>query len=453
MSATNSLLIVNAQLVNEGAITESDVLIRHGRIEAIGRGLSLSAPDVDVLDAQGRYLLPGMIDDHIVMPDSDSEDKPSTLTESCAAVAGGITSFMGVPDASAKKNAVCDAETLNAKKQQAAGRSMANFAFYMGAATDNLEAVQALNPKDACGVHVFMGGATGRNLVDDPEILESLFTHSPVLIAAHCEDTPTIMEHEESYRGIYGDEIPFYLHPTIRSEAACYDASSLAVELAKRCDTALHVLHVSTAKEAEMFADDNLADKLITAEVGVPFLHFADEDYAVQGAYIKSQPAIKTAEDRAGLIQGLLDGHLDMIGSGHVAQALADKQHTNYFKVPSGFPLADYALPTLLEHFQDGIFTLEFIAEKTSHAVAERFAIKERGYIREGYWADLVLVDTARSFTATHETTVSQVGWTPFNGYEFRSSVAATIVNGTLVWQDGELLATPPKGVALEFDR
>jgi len=449
----SSLLIVNAQLVNEGSISDADVLIRHGRIEAIGHGLSASAPDVDVLDAQGRYLLPGMIDAHMSMPDARSEDAANTVTESSAAVAGGITSFMGVPDATVQTASISDIETLNEQKQRAAGRSLANFAFYMGATTNNLDVIKKLKPKDACGVHVFMGGATGNALVDDPEVLEQIFKHAPVLIAAHCEDTPTVLEHEESYRGIYGDDIPFYLHPTIRSEAACYTSSSMALELAKRCEAALHVLHVSTAKEAEMFAAAALADKLITAEVGMPFLHFADGDYAEQGGNIKQNPAIKTAADRAGLIQGLLDGHLDMIGTGHVPHMLADKQHTNYFKVPAGFPLADYALPMVLEHFQDGIFTLEFIAEKISHAVAERFAIKERGYIREGYWADLVLVDTAKPFTATHESTLSQAAWTPFNGYEFRSSVAATIVNGTVVWHEGQLVNTPPKGVALEFER
>ncbi|MGB5599510.1 dihydroorotase [Thiothrix litoralis] len=444
----SSLLIVNANLVNEGQITEADVLIRDGRIASIGR--HLSAPGVRVLDAAGRHLLPGMIDDQVHFREPGMTHKADMASESRAAVAGGVTSFMDMPNTI--PNAL-DSATLNDKKHLAAGRSLGNYGFYLGASNDNLEVIKALNPKDACGIKVFMGASTGNMLVDDPEILEQIFTHAPILISAHCEDTPTIMENEESYRSIYGDNIPFNLHPTIRSEAACYKSSSMAMELAKRCGTRLHILHISTAKEAEMFSDADLKDKQITAEACVHFLHFADEDYATKGALIKCNPAIKTAEDRAGIIQALLDGRLDVIGTDHAPHTWEEKHNPSYFKAPSGLPLVQHALPTVLEHYQDGIFTLEFIVEKTSHAVAEMFNIKDRGYIREGYWADLTLVDLDKPFVSTHANSLSKCGWTPFDGYEFRSSIAATLVNGQLVWQDGKLLDVAPLGMALEFDR
>ena len=444
----NNCLIVNANLVNEGVITQRDVLIRNGRIEAIGHGLS--APGVRVVDAAGRYLLPGMIDDQVHFREPGLTHKGDMATESRAAVAGGITSFMDMPNTTPN---TLNTAVLNEKKQLAAGRSLANYAFYLGASNDNLESIKALDPRDACGIKVFMGASTGNMLVDDPEVFEQIFTHAPTLIAAHCEDTPSILENEESYRGIYGDAIPFHLHPVIRIEAACYKSSSMAMELAKRCGTRLHILHISTAKEAEMFADLPLKDKRITAEACVHFLHFADEDYATKGSLIKCNPAIKTAEDRAGIIQALLDGRLDVIGTDHAPHTWGEKQSESYFKAPSGLPLVQHALQTVLEHYQDGIFSLEFIVEKTSHAVAEMFNIKERGYIREGYWADLVLVDLDKPFLATHANSLSKCGWTPFDGYEFRSSIAATWVNGCLVWQDGQVLDVPAQGMALVFDR
>lgn len=442
-------LIVNATVVNEGQLQTADVLIRAGRIEAIGQQLSAPA-NIPVFDASGLHLLPGMIDDQVHFREPGLIHKGDIASESRAAVAGGVTSFMDMPNT--LPNTLTTA-LLNEKKQLAMGRAMGNYAFYLGASKDNLEAIKALPPRDACGVKVFMGASTGNMLVDDPEILEQIFTHAPILIAAHCEDTPTILENEESYRSIYGDAIPFHLHPVIRSEAACYKSSTLAIELAKRCGTRLHILHISTAREAELFSDADLAHKQITAEACVHFLHFADEDYASKGALLKCNPAIKTAEDRAGIIQGLLDGRLDVIGTDHAPHTWAEKHNGNYFKTPSGLPLVQHALQTVLEHYHDGIFTLEFIVEKTSHAVAELFNIKERGYIREGYWADLVLVDLEKPMIATHANSLAQCGWTPFDGYEFRSSIAATFVNGQLVWHNGKLCDIAPAGIALEFAR
>lgn len=444
----SSLLIVNARLVNEGQITQQDVLIRNGRIEAIGSNLAVQA--AGILDAKGCYLLPGMIDDQVHFREPGMPLKADIATDSRAAVAGGITSFMDMPNTIPN---TLDTDAINARKQLAAGRSAGNYAFYLGASNDNIEAIKALNPRDVCGVKVFMGASTGNMLVDDPDVLEQIFTHAPTIVAAHCEDTPMILENEESYRSIYGDEIPFNLHPTIRSEEACYKSSSMALELAQCCDTRLHILHVSTAREAEMFADTELKDKRITAEACVHFLHFADEDYAEKGALIKCNPAIKTAEDRAGIIQGLLDGRLDVIGTDHAPHTWEEKQNSSYFKAPSGMPLVQHALQAVLEYYQDGIFTLEFIAEKTSHAVAEMFNIRDRGYIREGYWADLVLVDPEKPSLATHANSLYKCGWTPFDGYEFRSTIVATIVNGQLVWKNGKLLDVTPVGMALEFER
>ena len=442
-------LIVNAQVVNEGSISTSDLLIREGRIEKIAPQIQVDSA-IPVLDAQGRYLLPGMIDDQVHFREPGLTHKGDMLSESRAAVAGGITSFMDMPNTVPN---TLSSQALLEKKQLAAGRVAANYAFYLGASNDNLEAIKALNPKDACGVKVFMGASTGNMLVDDPDILEQIFKHAPTLIAAHCEDTPTIIENEESYRSIYGDSIPFHLHPIIRSEAACYKSSSLAIELAQRCDTRLHILHISTAAEAERFSDLPLENKKITAEACVHFLHFADEDYASKGALIKCNPAIKTAADRAGIIQALLDGRLDVIGTDHAPHTWDEKHNSSYFKTPSGLPLVQHALPTVLEHYHDGIFTLEFIVEKTSHAVAQLFDIQERGYIREGYWADLVLVDLDKPFTATHANSLSKCAWTPFDGFEFRSSIAATWVNGQLVWQDVKLCEAAPAGLALSFNR
>lgn len=445
-----SLLIVNANIVNEGKIMAGDVFIRDGRIEVIGSHLHQAADRV--LDAAGRFLLPGMIDDQVHFREPGMEEEGDLFTESRAAVAGGITSFMDMPN---NEPLTLQSENISDKLQRASGRAMANFGFYLGASNDNLETIKALDPRLACGVAVFIGSACTQKLVDDPETLELIFKHSPVLIAAHCEDTPTILENEESYRSIYGDQIPVEFHPQIRSEDACYLASSQVVELAQRCKTRLHVLHVSTARELELFSRASLdQEKRITAEVCPHYLFFSEEDYASKGSLIKCAPAIKSSEDQAGLIQGLLENRLDMIGSGHAPHRWADKQGDNYFTIPSGAPQVQDALLSVLEHYHDGILSLEDIVNKTSHAVARLFNIQERGFIREGYWADLVLVDLEQTKLQGHADALCKVGWTPYAGYTFRSQIAATIVNGELLWHEREWL-TPSHatGQALSFER
>lgn len=443
----NSLLITNAKIVNEGEVQEGDVLIKNGRIEKIGSEISAESVK-QIIDAKGKALLPGMIDGQVHFREPGMEHKATIATESRAAVAGGITSFMDMPNTVPN---TLSSDVLEDKYRLAADRSLANYSFYLGASNDNLEDIKSLDPNAACGIKVFMGASTGNMLVDDPEILDNIFKHAPTLVATHCEDTPTILENEESYRQIHGDDIPFELHPIIRSEEACYKSSSFAVELAKKHGTKLHVLHISTAKEVGLFTDDALKDKQISAEACAHFLVFSDEDYAEKGSLIKCNPAIKTAEDRAGIIQGLMEGRIDTIATDHAPHTWEEKQNS-YFDAPSGLPLVQYALPSLLENYHDGIFTLEFIVEKVSHAVAERFQIKDRGYIREGYWADLTLVDLEKPTLAQHRKVLSKCKWTPFDGYEFRSSIATTIVSGNVVYLNGDI-RDAHFGQRLEFAR
>lgn len=446
------LLICNAQIVNEGSITAGDVLIEHGRIVAVG---DISAPDIkcdQVLDAAGKFLLPGMIDNYVHFREPGMTLIADMASESSAAVAGGITSFLDSPDLASGTRTL---QALEEKQQLAQGRARANYGFYLGAGRDNLEVIKTLDPRLACGVNVYLGCNIENDvrLLDDTDGVESVFKNSPIIVTAHCEDMPTILENEESYRSIYAEQIPVEFHPVIRSEAACLVSTELALELAKKHDTRLHLMHISTAVQMELLSEDALSEKRITAEVCPQYLHFSDEDYATHGALIKYNPAIKTAEDRAALIQGLLDGHLDVVGSGHAPHSLESKQSRSYFEVPPGMPMVQCALLTLLENYHDGIFSMELIAEKTSHAPAELFNILERGYIREGYWADLVLVDVEKGGVATNSSSLSRCGWTPFDGYKFRSSITATLVNGELVWLDGRLQNIKPAGVALEYDR
>ncbi len=443
----DALLIRNAQIVNEGKIQSGDVLIKSGRIAKIAAEISAEGIS-QVIDAKGKTLLPGMIDGQVHFREPGMEYKATIATESRAAVAGGITSFMDMPNTIPN---TLTSEVLEDKYRLAADRSIANYSFYLGASNDNLESIKSLDPKAACGIKVFMGASTGNMLVDNPDILDDIFKHAPTLVATHCEDTPTILENEESYRQIHGDKIPFAMHPIIRSEEACFKSSSFAVDLAKQHGTRLHVLHISTAKEVELFTNQALADKQISAEACVHFLVFSDDDYADKGALIKCNPAIKTAEDRAGIIQALMDGYIDTIATDHAPHTWKEKQ-ADYFQAPSGLPLVQYALLSLLENYHDGIFSLPFIVNKISHAVADRFQIIERGYIREGYWADLVLVDLNKPITARHDRVLSKCHWTPFDAYTFRSSIDTTIVNGKVVYSDGKVHEVG-FGQRLQFDR
>ncbi len=429
-----SLLITNALICNESRVIAGDVLVRRGRIDRVAREIPAGRVD-RIIDAGGKYLLPGFIDDQVHFREPGLTHKGDMATESAAAVAGGITSFMDMPNTipNATKRAV-----LMDKYRLARGRAKANFSFYFGAANDNLDEIRALQPGDCCGVKVFMGASTGNMLVDDPETLERIFADCPTLIATHCEDTPTIKANEERYREQYGDDVPFSAHPLIRSEEACWKSTVLATTLAKRHGTRLHVLHLTTAKELELFEPGPLNGKRITAEVCAHMLHFDDRDYEKKGAFIKCNPAIKTAADRKALIAGLIDGRLAVIATDHAPHSLAEKGE-KYFKAPSGLPLVQHALLMLLEHVHNGTLPLELIVEKTSHSVADLFSIRERGYIREGYFADLVLIDHMTPTTVRREDVLSKCGWSPFEGDTFRSSITTTIVNGVVAYENGRV--------------
>ena len=442
-----TLLILNAKIVNENTIVESDIYIRSGRIEKIGKDLSAMKVS-NVLDVKGKYVLPGMIDDQVHFREPGKEQKGNIKSESRAAVAGGVTTFFDMPNTIPH---VLNSEILEEKMAIAEHSSIANYSFYHGSSNDNLENIKIIDPLSCCGLKVFMGSTNGSVLIDDRDTLSEVFKSAPLLVATHCEDTPTIVENQENYRQIYGDDVPIALHPKIRSEEACFISTSLAIELAKMHDTRLHVLHISTAKEAELFSDLPVKEKRITNEVCEHYLTFSDEDYETKGSLIKCNPSIKTAIDRAALFQGLLEGTLDTIGTDHSPHLLSEKVG-NYFDIPAGIPSVQYVLPSLLEHYQDGIFSLELIAEKTSHAVAEIFNIKERGYIREGYWADLVVIDLEKGFTADKKGVISKCAWTPYEDFEFRSSVHATLVNGDLVYVNGKVRAGT-FGKRVEFDR
>jgi dihydroorotase len=429
-----SVLIKDARIVNEGRITESDVLVRGGRIDKIAADIA-AAPDEKVLEANGCYLMPGFIDDQVHFREPGLTHKGDIASESAAAVAGGITSFMDMPNV---KPATTNRRALAHKYASAAGRARANYAFYLGATNDNIEEIRRLDVGEACGIKVFMGASTGNMLVDDPQALAQIFADAPTLIATHCEDSPMIRVNEEAYREKYGEDIPIQAHPLIRSEEACYKSSSYAVKLARQHEARLHVLHLTTARELELFDAGPVAGKSITAEVCVHHLFYDDSRYEDLGARIKCNPAIKTSADRDGLLAGLVNDKIDVIATDHAPHTLEEKG-ASYFKSPAGLPLVQHALLTLLEHFHNGTLPLELIAKKTSHAVAELFGIKDRGYIREGYWADLVLVDAQRPTLVSADNVLAKCGWSPFEGYEFRSTIAATLVNGVMAYQDGAL--------------
>jgi dihydroorotase len=432
--AEDSLLITNARRVNEGRIVDGDLRVRSGRIDAIAP--SLAAADGErVLDAAGRYLLPGFIDDQVHFREPGLTHKGDMATESAAAVAGGITSFMEMPNV---KPPTTDRAAVADKYRRAAGRARANFAFYIGATNDNLDELRAITPQEACGIKVFMGASTGNMLVDDPEVLDQLFADAPLLVVTHCEDTPTIAANEAAARARHGADVPMAEHAAIRSAEACYKSSSLAVELARQHDTRLHVLHLTTAREMALFEPGPVAGKRITAEVCVHHLYFSVADYERLGARIKCNPSIKGAEDRAALLAALMEDRIDVVATDHAPHLLEEKGR-GYFEAPAGLPLVQHALLTLLERHHDGELPLELVVRKTSHAPAALYGVAERGYLREGYWADLVLVDLDRPTAASDATALSKCGWTPFDGLTFRSTIAATLVNGTVAWQDGQL--------------
>jgi len=440
-------LIKAATIVNEGQIFTADVRIADGRIEKIAPQISDST--ATELNAEGLYLFPGLIDDQVHFREPGLTYKADIWHESRAAVAGGTTSFMEMP------NTVPNTLTqklLQDKYEIASRQSLANYSFYMGASNDNLEEVLRTDPQNVCGIKVFMGSSTGNMLVDNEHVLEQLFSSSPMLIATHCEDETTIRENLSRYTEKYGNGLTAAMHPLIRSAEACFLSSSRAVSLAKRHGTRLHVLHISTARETGLFEDDiPLAMKRITAEACIHHLWFSDTDYASKGNLIKWNPAVKTDEDRAGILKALLDGRIDVIATDHAPHTLDEKMQP-YLQAPSGGPLVQYALQALLDLHHSGRLSLEQMVQKTAHNTALCFQLDRRGFIREGYWADLVLVDLNRPHTVTKQTILSKCGWSPFDGHTFKSSIVHTFVSGKRVYSEGNF-REESTGQRLTFDR
>lgn len=431
----SSILIKQAQIVNEGTISCKDLLIKHNRIERIDD--NISAPNAQVINAEGLYLLPGIIDDQVHFREPGLTHKSDLYTEPRAAVAGGVTSYMEMPNT--KPNTLTQ-KLLQDKYDIANTKSLANYSFFMGASNDNIEEVLKTDRTQVCGVKIFMGSSTGNMLVDSRKTLENLFSQVPMLIATHCEDEATIRRNAEQYRQKYGEDVPIHCHPEIRNEEGCYLSSSMAVELAKKYDTRLHILHISTEEELALFTNQiPLEKKRITAEVCVHHLWFTADDYATLGTQIKCNPAVKDKRHKAALLPALLDNRLDIIATDHAPHTREEKAGS-YFKAPSGVPLIQHTLNVMLEFYHQNQISLERIVEKMCHAPAICFKVKERGFIREGYWADLVLVDLDKKWDVTGTNIHYKCGWSPFEGRQFTGQINKTFVSGNLVYDQGKFI-------------
>jgi len=442
-------LLKNALIVNEGRSYLGAVLIDNKFIQGVYEGDAYPEGVYDEIDLEGKILMPGVIDDQVHFREPGLTHKADIYSESRAAVAGGTTSFMDMPN---NNPPILTQELLEEKYKLGAEKSLANYSFYMGTSNDNLEEVLKTDPKSVCGIKVFMGSSTGNMLVDDIDTLSGIFSKAGMLIATHCEDEQTIKENSEKYKAKFGEDISFDKHPEIRSAEACYKSSLLAVNLAKKYNTRLHVLHLTTAKEMEHFRSDiPLEEKRITAEVCVHHLTFNDSDYATQGSHIKCNPAVKTKADQLALQAALKEGRIDVVATDHAPHTL-DEKSNNYWKAPSGLPLVQHSLVQMFEFYHQGVFTLEEIVEKMAHNPAICFQISKRGFIRQGYYADLVVIDPNNKWKANTDNTLYKVSWSPFDGKEFKSKVLKTFVNGELVYNNGKL-NDEYRGMRLEFDR
>ncbi|CAL2081930.1 dihydroorotase [Tenacibaculum sp. 190524A05c] len=443
-----SYLIKNAKIVNENTVFNGDVLIEGEIIAKIATEIT-PTNDVTVIDAQGKYLIPGMIDDQVHFREPGLTHKANIGTESKAAIAGGITSFIEMP------NTVPQATTqelLEDKFEIASKTSYANYSFMFGGTNDNLEELLKTNPKNVAGIKLFLGSSTGNMLVDNEEVLEKIFSSTDMIISVHCEDEQTIRNNTAKFKAEYGDDIPVKYHPTIRSEEACYLSSSKAIELAKKTGARLHVFHLSTAKEMELFRNDiPLEEKKITAEVCIHHLWFTDADYDKKGTHIKWNPAVKTANDRKALWEALLDDRIDVIATDHAPHTLEEKANV-YTKAPSGGPLVQHAVIALFEKVKEGVISVEKVVEKMSHNPAKLFQVSKRGFIKEGYFADIVLVDPSSSWEVAKDNVLYKCGWSPFEGEEFSSKITHTFVNGVLMYDNGTF-NEEVKGKRLLFDR
>ena len=437
--------IKNCQIINEGEIYESDLLIEDGRISKIDSSIDSQG---DVIDAAGLYLMPGVIDDQVHFREPGLTERGSIKTESLSAIAGGTTSFMDMPNVLPP---TLNLDLWRDKISIAEQNASANFSFYMGTSNTNIDEIKAINPKEVCGIKIFMGASTGNLLVDNEDSLNNLFKESPVIITTHCEDTPMIKGLEEKYLDKYGSEIPVHMHTDIRSRECCLKSSKKAVELAEKHKANLHILHITTEEEISLFSNKPINEKLITAEVCVPHLYFSREDYEDKGALIKCNPSIKEMSDREALRKALLEGYIDYVATDHAPHLLEGKSN-DYMECPSGMPSVQHTLLVLLELVREGVYSLQDLPYYLSHKVAERFKIIDRGYVREGYWADLVLVDLDSPQSVSRENVSYFCGWSPFEGDTFNSKIVGTFVNGNLVYSEGKILESN-KGVQLEFNR
>lgn len=444
----SKFLIKNATIVNENKTFVGDVLLENEIISKIDSQIE-TEKNVTVIDAEGMYLLPGFIDDQVHFREPGLTHKATIATESRAAAAGGITTFIEQPNTI--PNATTQ-ELLEDKFQIASKSSYVNYSFMFGGTNTNLEELLKTNKKNVAGIKLFLGSSTGNMLVDDEATLEKIFSSTDLIISTHCEDEGTIRRNLEHYKAIYGDDIPMHLHPIIRSEEACYLSSSKAIELAKKTGARLHIFHLSTAKETHLFRNDiPLEEKKITAEVCLHHLWFNDKDYAEKGSFIKWNPAVKTEEDRLGLWEALLDDRIDVLATDHAPHTLAEKSNP-YTSAPSGGPLVQHAMTAILEKVKEGVIPIEKAVEKMSHNPAKLFQIEKRGFIREGYFADLVLVNPNTKWTVSKENVLYKCGWSPFEGTTFTSSVTHTFVNGNLIYNNGTFNDII-KGKRLTFDR
>ena len=445
----NTVLIKNAKIVNEGTIFEGDVLIENEFIVEIAESISPKLSSCKIIDAEGSYLIPGAIDDQVHFREPGLTHKGDIASESRAAVAGGITSFIEQPNT--LPNAVTQ-EILEEKYQIAAKTSYANYSFMLGGTNDNLEEILKTNPKNVAGLKLFLGSSTGNMLVDNMESLEKIFSNTELLIAVHSEDESTVKANLERYKLQFGDDIPVKFHPEIRSVEACYKSTVRIIELAKKTGARLHVFHLSTAKELDLFTNKiPLEEKQITAEVCIHHLWFSDEDYATKGNFIKWNPAVKSADDRKALWEALLDDRIDVIATDHAPHTLQEKQQS-YLNAPSGGPLVQHAVVAMFEANHQGKISVEKIVEKMCHNPAKIFKIEKRGFIKEGFYADLVIINPSLPWNVKKENILAKCGWSPFDGYNFKSRITHTFVNGELVYQNFKVKDIPV-GKRLLFNR
>ena len=441
----NTVTIKNCKVVNEGQIEEKDLVIKNGRFEKIGNDL---LSEGEVIDAAGLFLFPGVIDDQCHFREPGLTERGSIKTESLSAIAGGTTSFMDMPNVIPP---TLDLGLWREKISIAEQTASANFSFYMGTSNTNIDEIKAIDPKEVCGIKIFMGSSTGNLHVDSDDALNDLFKESPVIITTHCEDDPIIKAKEQEFLAKYGENIPVEMHAEIRAREACLKSSKKAIGLAEKHNADLHILHLTTKEEIELFSNKPLSEKRITAEVCIPHLYFSKDDYATKGTLIKCNPSIKETADRDALRKGLLEGYIDYVATDHAPHQLEGKSN-NYMDCPSGIPSVQHTLLVLLELVREGVYSLNDLPYYLSHKVADRFKIIDRGYVREGYWADCVLVDLEHEHKITKENTSYFCGWSPFEGDTFNSKIISTFVNGRHAYNEGKILETN-LGMQLEFDR